>query len=230
MRSHRLGNGALGSPVQSSNTPQRTACGRGSWSDIDLEKKVIRWRAENDKIGFLHTTPLSTGPPRRWTGSRRQREPSGEHWVFLSDVDPSPPLPRHTANKWWRRAEVKAEVDHVPGMGFHSARRKFALGAEKHESPGPRLHGGLEKSADGAHRLPTARHGIAARGFGCTEEVESDGLGRRATDTTNRHLDGSVRKRRNPVALFKCKRDNIFQTDGVGFEPTVRFHVHTFQA
>ncbi|GAC1416247.1 MAG: hypothetical protein NVSMB53_15190 [Gemmatimonadaceae bacterium] len=29
------------------------------WSDLDLEKKTIRWRAENDKIGFLHTTPLS---------------------------------------------------------------------------------------------------------------------------------------------------------------------------
>jgi integrase len=30
------------------------------------------------------------------------------------------------ANKWWRRAEAKAKLDHVPGMGFHSARRKFA--------------------------------------------------------------------------------------------------------
>ena len=41
----------------------------------------------------------------------------------------------------------------------------------------------------------------------------------------------SVRKRRNPAALCKCKRDNDFSTDGVGFEPTVRYErTHTFQA
>ena len=45
------------------------------------------------------------------------------------------------------------------------------------------------------------------------------------------HLDGSVRKKRNPAALSKRKRDNIFSTDGVGFEPTVRYErTHTFQA
>jgi len=50
----------------------------------------------------------------------------GEQWIFPSDVDPSQPLPRTTAAKWWRRAETKAELEHVHGMGFHSARRKFA--------------------------------------------------------------------------------------------------------
>lgn len=47
-------------------------------------------------------------------------------WVFPSDRDPSKPLPRHTANKWWRRAEKLAEIEHVEGTGYHSARRKFA--------------------------------------------------------------------------------------------------------
>jgi integrase len=47
-------------------------------------------------------------------------------WVFPSDRDASKPLPRHTANKWWRRAERLAEITHVAGTGYHSARRKFA--------------------------------------------------------------------------------------------------------
>jgi integrase len=96
------------------------------WSDIDLEKKVVRWRAENDKIGFLHTTPLSNGAAEALERLQKAEGAIGEHWIFPSDVDPSRPLPRHTANKWWRRAEAKAKLDHVPGMGFHSARRKFA--------------------------------------------------------------------------------------------------------
>ena len=29
------------------------------WSDIDLENGRIRWRAENDKIGYEHATPLT---------------------------------------------------------------------------------------------------------------------------------------------------------------------------
>ena len=47
-------------------------------------------------------------------------------WVFPSDRDPSKPLPRHTANKWWGRAEKLAEIEHVAGTGYLSARRKFA--------------------------------------------------------------------------------------------------------
>ena len=96
------------------------------WSDIDLEKKVVRWRAENDKIGFLHSTPLSNRAAEALERLQKAEGAIGEHWVFPSDAEPARPLPRHTANKWWRRAEAKAKLDHMPGMGFHSARRKFA--------------------------------------------------------------------------------------------------------
>ena len=29
------------------------------WSDVDLDAGRIRWRAEHDKIGFEHATPIS---------------------------------------------------------------------------------------------------------------------------------------------------------------------------
>lgn len=96
------------------------------WSDIDLDKKLVRWRAENDKIAFLHITPLSERAAEALERLQKAEGAIGAHWVFPSDVDPSHPLPRHTANKWWRRAEAKAKIEHVHGMGFHSARRKFA--------------------------------------------------------------------------------------------------------
>jgi integrase len=96
------------------------------WSDIDFEGASARWRAEGDKIGFLHSTPLSPQAIDAVARLQKAQGAIGEQWVFPSDCDPSRPLPRHTVNKWWRRAEDKAGLVHIPGMGFHSARRKFA--------------------------------------------------------------------------------------------------------
>jgi len=96
------------------------------WSDLDLEKETVRWRAENDKIGFLHTTPLSRPALNALRRLQKASGAIGEHWVFPSDTDPAKPLPRHTANKWWQRAETNAGLKHVSWAGFHSARRKFA--------------------------------------------------------------------------------------------------------
>lgn len=96
------------------------------WSDLELGPKVVSWRPENDKIGFAHQTPLSDEATAVLTAERARQGVIGDAWVFPSDRDPQQPVPRHTANKWWRRAEDLAEVAHVRGTGFHSARRKFA--------------------------------------------------------------------------------------------------------
>src|SRR5471030_2810020 len=101
----------------------------------------------------------------------------------------------------------KGEAGSRAGNGLSLSPAEIRVRVEGHESPRPRLYGRLERSTDRAHGLPTARHGIAARGVGHAEEVESDGLSQKATDTTDRPLDGSVRKRRNPASLSKCKRD-----------------------
>jgi integrase len=29
------------------------------WSDVDLGRRLVTWRAETDKIGYEHTTPLT---------------------------------------------------------------------------------------------------------------------------------------------------------------------------
>ncbi len=96
------------------------------WSDVDLESKTVKWRSASDKIGFAHQTPLSEDAAAALAVERRRRTMLNDTWVFPSDRDPSKPLPRHTANKWWRRAEKLAKIEHVEGTGFHSARRKFA--------------------------------------------------------------------------------------------------------
>ena len=96
------------------------------WSDVDLDARTVKWRSDADKINFEHQTPLSDDAVEVLVSERRRRTALNDSWIFPSDRDPSRPLPRHTANKWWTRAEKLAEIEHVVRTGFHSARRKFA--------------------------------------------------------------------------------------------------------
>lgn len=36
------------------------------------------------------------------------------------------PVSRHLMRDWWQYGEALAKVPHVPGLGWHSLRRKFA--------------------------------------------------------------------------------------------------------
>jgi integrase len=96
------------------------------WPDVDLERALVNWRPETDKIGFAHRTPLSDEALSILTKLRRKSPKIGDHWVFPSPTNLDRPLPREVATDWWREAERLAELEHIPGMGFHSARRKFA--------------------------------------------------------------------------------------------------------
>lgn len=96
------------------------------WSDVDLDKGSIRWRAETDKIGFEHEPPASTEAMGALEQARRQARAIGDAWVFPATEDPSLPCPRTTFNKWWRRAVELAKLPTVRRRGWHSLRRLFA--------------------------------------------------------------------------------------------------------
>jgi len=94
------------------------------WSDLDFRKKRVRWRAENDKIGLEHNTPLS---PEAVTALKKVRpEPRSIGWVFPGPRDASRPCSQNIMRDWWREGEALAKVKHQPGQGWHSLRRKFA--------------------------------------------------------------------------------------------------------
>jgi integrase len=54
------------------------------WSDVDLNTSVIRWRGENDKIGFEHETPLTRDAVAALDAARRERPSVGDPWIFAS--------------------------------------------------------------------------------------------------------------------------------------------------
>jgi integrase len=96
------------------------------WSDVEVEKKTIRWRAENDKIGFEHVTWLTLEALQALERAHRERPMIGEVWIFPAPGNPNEPVSRHLMRDWWQRGEALADIPRTPGLGWHSLRRKFA--------------------------------------------------------------------------------------------------------
>ena len=51
------------------------------WADIDLERQLVRWRGENDKIGYEPETWLMPTAAEALQAARRSQPVIGE-WVF----------------------------------------------------------------------------------------------------------------------------------------------------
>jgi integrase len=96
------------------------------WSDIDLQQGIVRWRAEHDKIGYEHTTPLTKVAVEALQEAQRERAAIGDAWVFPSPKDSTKPISRHLLRDWWERGESAAGLKPERRRGWHSLRRKFA--------------------------------------------------------------------------------------------------------
>ncbi len=96
------------------------------WSDVDTEQHTIRWRAQHDKLGFEHVTPISPAAVAVLERARRAQSAVGDSWVLPAPADPQHPCSVFVLRDWWNRAEEAAGIVHLPGRGWHSLRRKFA--------------------------------------------------------------------------------------------------------
>jgi len=96
------------------------------WSDIDLEGGVIRWRAEHEKTGYEHRTPVTADAIAALEEARRMGNGVGEAPVLPAPRDASRYLCRMSAHRMWGRAEKLAGLEPKCRRGWHSLRRKFA--------------------------------------------------------------------------------------------------------
>jgi integrase len=96
------------------------------WTDVDLEGRRVRWRAELDKIGYEHETPLSETATSALKDWRRTDSAVGDTPVFPADRDQSKPMPRHFARDLWQKLEKAAGLPPESLRGWHSLRRTFA--------------------------------------------------------------------------------------------------------
>ena len=96
------------------------------WSDIDMEGGLIRWRAEHEKTGYEHRTPVTADTLAALAEARRENPGIGDAPVLPAPKDPSQCVSQWLARKWWQQAEECAGLEPKRGRGWHSLRRKFA--------------------------------------------------------------------------------------------------------
>ena len=96
------------------------------WSDVDLDQQRVRWRAEHDKIGLEHVTPLSARALAALERARKVQRAIGDAWVFPSPTSREEACSRHLMRDWWKRGEALAGLPPSPRRGWHALRRNFA--------------------------------------------------------------------------------------------------------
>ena len=96
------------------------------WSDIDFAGGTILWRAEHDKSGHEHATPVTGDALAALDDARRTNPGTGDAPVLPAPRNPLACLGAARLHAWWSRAQILAGLDPMPGRGWHSLRRKFA--------------------------------------------------------------------------------------------------------
>ena len=96
------------------------------WPDIDMEDKIIRWRAKNEKTGYEHRTPITFEVLTVLEEARMRSPRTGNAPVLPAPKDPSRCLDRSRVRVWWQKAEALAGLQPKRRRGWHSLRRKFA--------------------------------------------------------------------------------------------------------
>ncbi len=96
------------------------------WPDIDLEARAIRWRAEHEKTGYEHRTPMTAEAVAVLEEARERSAGIEVAPVLPAPRDPSRCAGRTLVRFWWNRAQKLAGLEPKRGRGWHSLRRKFA--------------------------------------------------------------------------------------------------------
>ncbi|MGD2071132.1 MAG: tyrosine-type recombinase/integrase [Gemmatimonadota bacterium] len=102
------------------------------WSDVEAREGWIRWRADADKMGRAHRTPVTEGAREALELAARHRDEPWPPdralpaWLLPSPSDPSRPCSRNIMRDWWNRAQERAGLGGIPRLGWHALRRKFA--------------------------------------------------------------------------------------------------------
>ena len=96
------------------------------WHDIDFEGREVRWRAEHEKTGYEHVTPLTDDAVAALEEARRKNPATENAPVLPSPSDAVRCLCSVRAFRWWKKAQTLAGLEPKPWRGWHSLRRKFA--------------------------------------------------------------------------------------------------------
>ena len=94
--------------------------------DIDFEGRTIRWRAEHEKTGYEHRTPVTDEAMAALEEAKERSSGLGHAPVLPALTDASKCVDPWRPRVWWYRAEQLAGMERKHGRSWHSLRRKFA--------------------------------------------------------------------------------------------------------
>lgn len=107
------------------------------WSDWQAERGtygMLRWRAEEDKVGREWWAPVTPEVRDELERVRRLRPGVGDALLFPAPNKPAEPVSVQVATNWLRQAEKLAKLERLEGGAWHPFRRRWAT-ARKHLSP-----------------------------------------------------------------------------------------------
>ena len=96
------------------------------WSDIDFKGSAIRWRAQHEKTGYEHVTPVTADAMAILEEARQWSPGIGNAPVLPHKKGSSRCISTSQCTAWWKRARALAGLQPKRGRGWHSLRRKFA--------------------------------------------------------------------------------------------------------
>ena len=96
------------------------------WSDVDMEAGVIRWRAEHERTGCEHRTPVTADALAVPEEARRENPGIGDAPLLPAQKDPSQRVSQSLVYHWWDRAQALGGLEPRRGRGWHPPRRKSA--------------------------------------------------------------------------------------------------------
>ena len=88
------------------------------WCDIDFEERTILWRAEHEKTGYEHRTPVIAEAIRALEEARRMSAGTGDAPVLPAPRDPSACVNGPRMAAWWKSAERRAGLEPKRGRGL----------------------------------------------------------------------------------------------------------------
>lgn len=102
------------------------AIGEAEADASEMPHGAIVWRAEHDKIGRSHITPMHPITRLELEAYLRRNPKLGDALIFPADGAPDLPLRTDVASRWLRKAESLASLPKLEGGVWHPYRRLFA--------------------------------------------------------------------------------------------------------